>query len=84
MLVPEHQSVRAERIGAPADCPIRFRHGLCRLVRPSDPQAGLWKNSWLRQKVVGTWLKSIHADITEGRLCAVGSGDDIELADCSG
>ena len=28
----------------PADRRTNLRHGLCRLVRPSNPQAGLWKN----------------------------------------
>ena len=84
MLVPEHQSVRAERIGARqivrsvsgTDFAASFAH---RILRPA-----YGRTSWLQQKVVGTWLKSIHADITEGRLCAVGSGRRYRTGACSG
>ena len=79
-IVRENRSVELERIGAQqivgpvsgTDFAASFPH---RILRPA-----YGRTSWLERRLVGASLKSINADITEGQLFAVGSGEDLEIA----
>jgi hypothetical protein len=76
----ESQSIQIEQIGSKrrvepvtgTDFAASFAR---RVLRPA-----YGRTAWLEQQLVGISLRSINADITEGRLFAVGSGEDLEIA----